>query len=593
MRKIIYKLTLYTLAACLILSLQSCNGSRSEMLQQVLKEKRISSQTKDSILALMEKGKANTNEQTRLMQYYLTSRKMDTLLITAKNSYGIGCEGKNKELISVSSFYLAQYFYWNGLKDSARYYIDMANLNNNGNVYLSGIVKELEAELLLNYEHDYPEAMDLYKEALTCYTNSNAIDEALYLNVKIASLYLLKKDTSSVQYAKDAYLLTKQTPSTYLHFIGNLIYAQSLGTKKDFEQGLKYSQNAIGIAEKDNSLNPIISSAYSVTGEMLSGLGRKDIADIYFKKAIESLKYTNNVVSTLELYLIYGNFLLDEKRFEEAKYYFENGLETAEANGLTRDRHLYLLGLSRTYAELDNSKDALRYYQMYHKTFDSIFGAFTENEFNTLFSDYESVKLKSQLQSKEIEISRLYSALYIIGTVLTLALLAVTYSAYRRKDKMYTTMVEQHQQFIRQLSESKENEEKKLDAKNKTELELYNKMEDLMKNKKIYRMKDLSLEKLAEILGSNRTYVSAIINKFTNLTFYNYIHKYRINEAISIISNPEDDTAMKAICDDIGYNSLTSFYRAFQRETGCSPVIYRDRLRKIEKDKSRTTEEEI
>lgn len=592
MRMNIYKL-IATIAILTILPIQSCSDDNYETLHSILKEKSISQQTKDSIINTLQEDKSDIKSWTRLMQFYITTRKIDTLYITAQKAYDYGIKYHKDNLTAVSSFYLAQYFYWNGIKDSVKYYLNIANKHNGKTNYISGITKELEAEFLLNQEHDYPEAMDLYKEALTCYTNSNAIDEALYLNVKIASLYLLKKDTSSVQYAKEAYLLTKQTSSTYLQFIGNLIYAQSLGVKKEFDKGVEFSRKAIAIAENDSTLNPIISSAYSVTGEMLSGMGKKEEADLYFKKAIEALKYTGNMLPTLELYLIYGNFLLEEERYEEAKYYFETGLETAEKNGITRDKHLYLLGLSRTYAQLKNNEDALRYYQMYHKTFDSIFGAFTENEFNTLFSDYESVKLKNQLQSKEIEISRLYSALYIIGTVLTLALLAVTYSAYRRKDKMYTTMVEQHQQFIRQLSESKENEEKKLDAKNKTELELYNKMEDLMKNKKIYRMKDLSLEKLAEILGSNRTYVSAIINKFTNLTFYNYIHKYRINEAISIISNPEDDTAMKAICDDIGYNSLTSFYRAFQRETGCSPVIYRDRLRKIEKDKSRTTEEEI
>ena len=41
----------------------------------------------------------------------------------------------------------------------------------------------------------------------------------------------------------------------------------------------------------------------------------------------------------------------------------------------------------------------------------------------------------------------------------------------------------------------------------------------------------------------------------------------------------------KQLADDIGYNSVTVFSKAFQRETGCTPSIYRKEVRGYKSDK--------
>lgn len=160
---------------------------------------------------------------------------------------------------------------------------------------------------------------------------------------------------------------------------------------------------------------------------------------------------------------------------------------------------------------------------------------------------------------------------------------------------MYRQIVEQH----RQLLQEKENirglatrlEKTKESGEDNQERELYEKIEHLMNEEKAYRMNDISLDKLAEMIGTNRTYISRAINNFTGKSFYNYVNSYRIEEATRILADPEKDIPLKNLSDMLGYNSISVFYRVFQKEIGCPLSKYREQSRKIEKDKDQNDQE--
>lgn len=100
-----------------------------------------------------------------------------------------------------------------------------------------------------------------------------------------------------------------------------------------------------------------------------------------------------------------------------------------------------------------------------------------------------------------------------------------------------------------------------------------------MRDSKIYRKKDLSLDSLATEAGSNRTYLSKIINSFSKGDFYSYINGYRIREAVSIIESADGrKLPFKDIADKVGYNSVNVFHKVFVKETGLPPGKYRSSL---------------
>ena len=61
--------------------------------------------------------------------------------------------------------------------------------------------------------------------------------------------------------------------------------------------------------------------------------------------------------------------------------------------------------------------------------------------------------------------------------------------------------------------------------------QIYTGLETLMNEDKVYRQSDLSLEKAATMLNTNRTYLSQVVNEKAG-SFASYVNRYRLQEAI-------------------------------------------------------------
>lgn len=98
----------------------------------------------------------------------------------------------------------------------------------------------------------------------------------------------------------------------------------------------------------------------------------------------------------------------------------------------------------------------------------------------------------------------------------------------------------------------------------------------LMREERLYADPRFTREDFIERLGTNHTYFTRLIKDFTGANFTQFLNSYRIEEAIRILSDPEKkDCPLKQICSDVGFGSITSFYKFFQAATGVTPSIYR------------------
>lgn len=87
--------------------------------------------------------------------------------------------------------------------------------------------------------------------------------------------------------------------------------------------------------------------------------------------------------------------------------------------------------------------------------------------------------------------------------------------------------------------------------------------------KQVYRDKDLTLVKLAQLIGTNRSYLSNYINQELNTNFNDLINEKRVNYAQILLV--QEDKKVYEICELSGFNSTSSFYRAFKKFTGYTP----------------------
>lgn len=97
-----------------------------------------------------------------------------------------------------------------------------------------------------------------------------------------------------------------------------------------------------------------------------------------------------------------------------------------------------------------------------------------------------------------------------------------------------------------------------------------------MEKEKIYLNPKLTLGEVAISVGTNKTYLSDYFNNTLHTTFYEYINKYRVEEACSIIDHmtTEGRKSMVEVAEMSGFNSLSSFNRYFRKVKGVSPKTY-------------------
>lgn len=95
-------------------------------------------------------------------------------------------------------------------------------------------------------------------------------------------------------------------------------------------------------------------------------------------------------------------------------------------------------------------------------------------------------------------------------------------------------------------------------------------LEDTILEKKLYKNPTLTLQELALEFGTNRTYLSQYFNQELKTTFYEYINALRVRHAVHLMKTVEDIT-MTAVCERSGFNSVSTFHRAFRRVYGCTP----------------------
>lgn len=93
---------------------------------------------------------------------------------------------------------------------------------------------------------------------------------------------------------------------------------------------------------------------------------------------------------------------------------------------------------------------------------------------------------------------------------------------------------------------------------------------------KLYLNPQLKLSDVARQVGTNRTYLSRFFNQDMKTTFYDYVNNLRMNHAEELLR--ETDLTLNAIAEKSGFNSISTFRRAFAAKHNCTPSEYRKRI---------------
>ncbi|MCR5679877.1 MAG: helix-turn-helix domain-containing protein [Prevotella sp.] len=99
---------------------------------------------------------------------------------------------------------------------------------------------------------------------------------------------------------------------------------------------------------------------------------------------------------------------------------------------------------------------------------------------------------------------------------------------------------------------------------------------NLIVMQKKYKDKGYSAKQLASDLGTNTRYVSAVVNVRFHMNYTSFVNKYRIEEAMSILTDKRyQDLRIEEVSDMVGFANRQSFYASFFKNIGITPKEYR------------------
>ena len=104
--------------------------------------------------------------------------------------------------------------------------------------------------------------------------------------------------------------------------------------------------------------------------------------------------------------------------------------------------------------------------------------------------------------------------------------------------------------------------------------QLARRIEHAMKEDKLYLDANLSLQKLSHHVGALPNLVSQTLNEHIGSSFFDYVAHWRIEAAKPHIL--EGKLSVLTVAMEVGFNSRSTFYKAFKKETGLTPKAFRD-----------------
>lgn len=458
---------------------------------------------------------------------------------------------------------------------------------------------------------DFSKAMDAYLQGIKICERNDFKFQLPSLYKGVGNVYANFNDyDQAYKYYEDGLRLAKEINDTENQF--KILY--NLVTIKCGYNQLGEARKFHNEMEKLNLKNNIYKDYYSLLQSGLICLYENKIQESihWYKK---TLQYTNTHRLDLSykgyIYLALAELCHLTNKSDSALYYLNLSYRIAKKYKIVNMLDQTLTGLTVVCGKAGDTDKVEEYKRQHRELIDSIynFNAFNRSKNSQIVYEIEKVEkkvadLNEVTKDKKRKIVELQRTVAVISLGLLAFIIAFTI-IYRQKKKLfeaYKNLYEKNKEIIsisdnHQVKEVEKKEkllplESNLETKelsgidksggtNKLSEEQKEKLfEDIlaiMANEGEFCDYNFSQKRLAELVKSNTSYVSIVINEKYKKNFSAFVNEYRIREAQRRLSNFKEygKYTVKDIAESVGYKSQTSFFQLFKTITGITPSIYR------------------
>lgn len=418
-------------------------------------------------------------------------------------------------------------------------------------------------------------------------------NEKYYVRIltNLSCAYLLREDIAGLKYCQEAYDSAVKIGDEMSRINAGINLADYYLLADSVEKALPYLEavnSTPGLAPTELLEVGILNALCEYkSGKTEEGLNNA-------KAVLEKYKDVAFKPSVAYQFFMYGDMLSKAGKIAEAIKILKEGLEFSERNDISMYKGKLMKALADCYHKAGDYAKAFAYTKLYMQYSDSTRDIDRERVIEDARVRHNIALQETKIARQEQELAKERSKFYILFILLafTILILGVGWYVYVRKNRLYSAIVRQNNEFISrekdlldQLEQAKsasaDDDTPDEDASTDPESDLMNRFTSLMTEDKLFKDPSLTVASVAEKLGTNRTYLSRTINESTGKTFNQIVNGYRIKEAIALISDVEADMPLKQVCSEAGFSSTSTFYSLFQNHTGLTPAKYRSQIKTL------------
>ncbi|MFD2563667.1 helix-turn-helix domain-containing protein [Aquimarina rubra] len=315
-------------------------------------------------------------------------------------------------------------------------------------------------------------------------------------------------------------------------------------------------------------------------------IGRYNKAKDSIERVLSNIDYLNKP-NQIVTYFYMGKISLKLSDKEQAIHNFK------QVDSLFNEIHDIIPEARETYEHLiryfkqNKDKESQLYYIEQLLSVDSILNTNYKYLSKKINQEYDTPKLIAEketviddLKNKNKTFSK---GIILISILLIMSLFGLFYYYIRQKK-----LQKRFQKVIASLDEQKKDSKAATKDHQKSlgiSQKVINKILEMLENfetNEDYLNKQVTINGLSKKFNTNPNYLSKVINTYREKSFSNYINELRINY---VVDKLKVDTkfrkyTMKAIANEIGFNTTEAFSRSFHKQIGLYPSYFIKQLDK-------------
>lgn len=537
-----------------------------------------------------------------------------------------------EDSISISKVYLdyGNTYYWAEDYQKAMHYYNLAyHLNDKLNNSLEKGYCNYCFALVYRKLHDYDKMIENFDYALTnAAENKNYLRLSVYYNNMGGVYHSLGNYNKALDYYLKSIDLKLEHSDDYglNHSYSNI--GEVYGTIGDIDKAIDYYERGIAIGEERNDYRAVANSYLDLgslymridsleTALMFCGKALDISKEVEFmscvtksykslgiiynksgdkKKAIENFNLAMNIAEALSLKDQRSAICIElakmnwtEKNYDKAYSFSKRAhvlaLETSEAELIKTSAKL----LAESSNKIGKPQEAYNAYVTYKTMYDSLdnvefLGKIKSLEYKQQY-EKEKLVMEHEIQQQNSTIEKRQQQAFLSIAILVLVLLLGAFGMYDYKQlklknkilfakNLKLTKVEQVEN--KKIIEGIKEQQGITKVKENIGSNLLYELQLVLLDQKLFTNNKLTLEMLAEMLGTNRTYLSRLINQEYACNFNKFINRYRIKEARALLADSDyQNYTIEGIANEVGFNSKSAFNAAFKEHTGIPPSYYK------------------